>query len=60
MIEEDGYFGEPAFYHTLHSRLVAPYLKHFGNDEQRQRFLPKCISGDCILAVGMTEPDAGR
>lgn len=59
MIEEDGYYGEPAFYHTLHSRLVAPYLKHFGNDEQQARFIPRCVSGECIMAVGMTEPDAG-
>lgn len=59
MIEEDMVYGEAGFYHTLHSRLVAPYFKHFGSDEQRQRFLPKCISGEAILAVGMTEPDAG-
>jgi acyl-CoA dehydrogenase len=59
MIEEDGHFGEPAFYHTLHSRLVAPYLWHFGRAEQQQRFLPKCVSGDCVLAIAMTEPDAG-
>lgn len=44
---------------TLHSRLVGPYLTRFGNDEQKDRFLPKCVSGECILAVAMTEPDAG-
>lgn len=59
MIEEDGKVGEPGFFHTLHSRLVAPYLKHFGNDEQQARFLPRCVSGECILAIAMTEPDAG-
>jgi acyl-CoA dehydrogenase len=59
MIEEDGHFGEPAFYHTLHSRLAAPYLKHFGNQEQQQRFLPGCVSGERVLAIAMTEPDAG-
>ncbi|MGB1906666.1 MAG: acyl-CoA dehydrogenase family protein [Spongiibacter sp.] len=59
MIEEDGLYGEPGFFHTLHSRLVAPYLKHFGNDEQQQRFIPRCVSGECILAIAMTEPDAG-
>jgi alkylation response protein AidB-like acyl-CoA dehydrogenase len=59
MIEEDGHFGEPAFYHTLHSRLVAPYLTHFGNQEQQRRFLPRCVSGECVLAIAMTEPDAG-
>lgn len=59
MIEEDAVYGDMGFYHTLHSRLVAPYLKHFGNAEQQQRFLPKCVSGESILAVAMTEPDAG-
>jgi acyl-CoA dehydrogenase len=59
MIEEDGHFGEPAFYHTLHSRLVAPYLTHFGDQEQQRRFLPRCVSGECVLAIAMTEPDAG-
>ena len=44
---------------TLHSRLVGPYLTRFGNEEQKDRFLPKCVSGECILAVAMTEPDAG-
>ena len=59
MIEEDGRYGEVGLFHTLHSRLVAPYLKHFGNAEQQQRFIPKCVSGECILAIAMTEPDAG-
>jgi acyl-CoA dehydrogenase len=59
MIEEDGLYGEAGLFHTLHSRLVAPYLKHFGNREQQQRFIPACVSGDCILAIAMTEPDAG-
>src|ERR1700710_2962515 len=59
IMEEDAAYGEPGFYHTLHSRLVAPYLKNFGTPEQHARFLPKCASGECIMAVAMTEPDAG-
>ncbi len=59
MIEEDNLFGEVGFYHTLHSRLVAPYIKHFGNEDQQARYLPKCVSGEMILAIAMTEPDAG-
>ncbi|MEX1670681.1 acyl-CoA dehydrogenase family protein [Zhongshania guokunii] len=59
MIEEDGRNGEVGLFHTLHSRLVAPYLKHFGSPEQQQRFIPSCVSGDSILAIAMTEPDAG-
>ncbi|MHA7900483.1 MAG: acyl-CoA dehydrogenase family protein [Henriciella sp.] len=47
------------FYAPLHSRLVGPYLQNFGSEEQRQRFLPKCVSGETILAIAMTEPGAG-
>jgi alkylation response protein AidB-like acyl-CoA dehydrogenase len=36
-----------------------PYLKQFGSAEQRQKFLPGCISGETILAVAMTEPGTG-
>lgn len=59
MMEEDATYSEAGFYHTLHSRLVAPYFKHFGNEEQQARFLPKFISGESILAIALTEPDAG-
>ncbi len=59
IIEESNYARVGDWFNTLHSRLVGPYLTRFGNDEQRQRFLPKCISGECILAIAMTEPDAG-
>jgi acyl-CoA dehydrogenase len=59
MMEEDARYGDIGFFHTLHSRLVGPYLQHFGNEEQRRRFLPTCVSGECILAIAMTEPDAG-
>ena len=44
---------------TLHSRLVGPYIDRFGSEEQKARFLPRCVSGELILAVAMTEPDAG-
>ncbi len=44
---------------TLHSRMVGPYLRRFGSEEQQARFLPKAVSGEAILAVAMTEPDTG-
>jgi len=59
IIEETAYARAGDWYNTLHSRLVGPYLTRFGSDEQCQRFLPGCISGDTILAIAMTEPDAG-
>lgn len=59
LIEENAFHGDPGYFISLHSRLVGPYLGHFGNEEQKQRFLPDVISGEKILAIAMTEPDAG-
>lgn len=59
LIEENTFHGDPGFFMSVHSRLIAPYLGHFGNDEQKQRFFPDIINGGKILAVAMTEPDAG-
>jgi len=59
MIEEDAQYGEVGFFHTVHSRLIGPYLQHVGSPEQQARFIPKCVSGENILAIAMTEPDAG-
>lgn len=59
IIEETAYARAGDWYNTLHSRLVGPYLTRFGNEEQCQRFLPGCVSGETILAIAMTEPDAG-
>jgi len=59
MIEEAARANTGEWYSTLHSRLVGPYFKNIGNEEQRERFLPKCVSGETILAVAMTEPGAG-
>ena len=59
IIEETVRAGCAEWYNTLHSRLVGPYFQNFGNEEQRQRFLPRAASGEIILGVGMTEPGAG-
>ncbi len=59
IIEETARAGCAEWYNTLHSRLVGPYFQRFGTEEQRERFLPKCVSGEHILAVAMTEPGAG-
>ena len=59
IIEETAYARVGDWYNTLHSRLVGPYLTRFGSAEQQDRFLHKCVSGECVLAIAMTEPDAG-
>ncbi len=59
LIEEMAHHGDAGFYMTLHSRLVGPYIGELGTEEQKQRWLPKCISGENILAIAITEPGAG-
>ncbi len=43
----------------LHSGIVVPYIDSFGNEEQKEKWLPGCVSGDIISAIAMTEPGAG-
>jgi acyl-CoA dehydrogenase len=59
IMEENARAGTAEWFCTLHSRLVGTYFQRFGSEEQRERFLPGCISGEKVLAVAMTEPDAG-
>jgi len=59
LIEENAHYGDAGFFMTLHSRLVGPYIGELGTDEQKARWLPKCISGENVLAVAITEPGAG-
>jgi len=32
---------------------------YFGNEKQRQEWLPRLCAGECLAAFGLTEPDAG-
>ncbi len=59
LIEESSRVGNSGFFLSLHNDIVAPYLYEYCNEEQIRRWLPGCISGEKILAIAMTEPDAG-
>ena len=59
VIEETMRHGDLGFFITLHSRLVGPYIGHLGSEALKERLLPKCISGETILGIAMTEPGAG-
>ena len=45
--------------YLAHSMLFVNNLQHNGNDEQRQRFLPKACTGELIGGMCMSEPGAG-
>jgi alkylation response protein AidB-like acyl-CoA dehydrogenase len=44
---------------SVHSDIVAPYLLNHGTEEQKQHYLPKMVTGECVGAIAMTEPGAG-
>ena len=43
----------------LHNDVTVPYLENVANEAQKQKYLPKCVSGECIVAIAMTEPGTG-
>lgn len=59
LVEENVRHGDIGFFQGTHSMLVGPYLDKFASPEQKRKYLPGAISGECILAIAMTEPNAG-
>jgi acyl-CoA dehydrogenase len=59
MIEEMAkrVYAAPGF--RLHSDIVAPYILHYGSEEQKRTWLPRMAKGEVIGAIAMTEPGTG-
>jgi acyl-CoA dehydrogenase len=51
--------GAPVAAHWIADRQVGPGLLSYGNEEQRERILPKIAAGRFFSAIGMSEPQAG-
>lgn len=43
----------------LHNDIVIPYIESYGSEEQKQRWLPKSLTGEIISCIAMTEPNTG-
>ena len=59
LLEENARHGDVGFFIFLHNRLVGPYIGELGTEEQKERWLPGCVSGEKVLAIAMTEPGTG-
>ena len=58
---------EEIYYHALnglfwwvHSDIFLPYIEKYADEALKQKWIPKCISGETILALAMTEPEVGK
>ena len=59
IIEAMAHVGVDGFGIALHNSIVAPYILHYGSEEQKKKWLPKMATGELIGAIAMTEPGAG-
>lgn len=44
---------------SLHNAIVAPYILHYGTEEQKQKWLPRMATGELVGAICMSEPGTG-
>lgn len=44
---------------SLHNTIILPYLVRHGTEEQKQKYLPKLVTGELVSAIAMTEPGVG-
>ena len=58
-IEEISAAGFTGLGFGLHNEIVAPYILHYGTEEQKHKYLPKMVTGEIVGAIAMTEPSAG-
>jgi acyl-CoA dehydrogenase len=52
-------FGGFAITVLVHTDMASVHIAHAGSDAQRARYMPDIVAGKKIVAVAVTEPDAG-
>jgi acyl-CoA dehydrogenase len=57
--EEMGRAGVTGPGFPVHSDMAANYILNFASDALKAKWLPKMVTGECIVALGLTEPHAG-
>ncbi|MFQ5556054.1 MAG: acyl-CoA dehydrogenase family protein [Acidimicrobiales bacterium] len=43
----------------VHTDMAGPHLVNSGSPEQLERWMPTVLTGETVLSIGITEPDAG-
>ncbi len=59
VMEELAYLRAHALQASLHTDICMPYLSSFGTAAQKEKYLTRAITGECLLAIAMTEPGTG-
>ena len=59
VLDQQAAKGVDGFAASLHNVIILPYIVRHGTEEQKQRWLPKLVSGEYISAIAMTEPGVG-
>ncbi len=59
VVDQIGHKGVEGFAASLHNVIILPYIVRHGTEEQKQRWLPKLVTGELVSAIAMTEPGVG-
>jgi acyl-CoA dehydrogenase len=59
LIDQLGKLGVDGWGVILHNAIVAPYILHYGTEDQKKRWLPRLATGELVGAIAMTEPGTG-
>lgn len=59
VIEEVSKRRVTSFMTYLQSDIAVPYILELGTEEQKRKYLPTCVSGECLVALAITEPHSG-